>query len=210
MIDVQKTVISQYAHSPVILELINRLNQCLCPADKIAEFYDLVWNIETAQGYGLDVWGQIVGMERNFKMVSEGEYLGFADGFLAFDDGVWSRGAGNTGVYTMSDNAYRQMILIKAMKNIMYATAYNINRLLMAMFEKRGRAYFYKTGTMTARYIFEFDLTNEERAILLQSDILPRPSGVLIDFLEPSRSKYFGFDEAGYSPFNNGVFYLEI
>ena len=67
MIDVKKTIISQYAHSPVLLGLIERLNQCICPADKIEEFRRLVWDIETAEGYGLDVWGKIVGMERSFS-----------------------------------------------------------------------------------------------------------------------------------------------
>ena len=61
MIDVQKTIISQYAHSPVLLGLIDGLNQCICPADKIEEFNRLVWDVETAEGYGLDVWGKIVG-----------------------------------------------------------------------------------------------------------------------------------------------------
>lgn len=209
MKNIEKTIISQYAHSPVILDLIHHFNACICPQDKLQEFYHAVWNINTAQDYGLDVWGRIVGVDRDFKVTPKDHYLGFSDGFLAFNDGIWSVGDGATAVYTLNDDAYRKLIMIKAMKNIIYATAYNINRLLIAMFGDRGRVYFLKIGTMKARYVFQFNLTPTERTIIFQSDILPRPSGVLVDFFEPKAGQYFGFKEANLTPFNNGVFYLE-
>jgi hypothetical protein len=209
MIDVDKTIISQYAHSPVLLEMIHRLNDCICPREQLQTFYHMIWNVETAKGYGLDVWGRIVGISRDFKVTPKNKHLGFADGFLNFDNGIWSVGDGTTDVYTLADDAYRKLIMIKAMKNIMYATAYNINRLLISLFSGRGRAYFLKIGTMKARYVFEFNLTPTERAIIFQSDILPRPSGVLVDFFEPKAGQYFGFKEANLTPFDSGVFYLE-
>ena len=116
---------------------------------------------------------------------------------------------GDSHIYVLDDVAYRNIIMIKAASNIIYASAYYINRLLMTLFRKRGRAYFVKSGTMSARYVFEFYLTPIERSIIRQSDILPRPSGVLLDFYEPQISEFFGFIEANLAPFGEGAFYLE-
>lgn len=209
MKDIKPTIISQYAHSPTLLSLLECFNQCICPSEKLREFYDLVWHIDTAESYGLDVWGRIVGVSRHFKITPSDVYLGFANGFLPFDQGVWSSGDGTTATYTLSNDAFRQLIMIKAMSNIIYATAYNINRLLIAMFRDRGRAYFMKIGTMKARYIFDFDLTPYEKAIITQSNVLPQPSGVQVDFYEPKKRQFFGFADTNFTPFDNGVFYLE-
>ena len=102
------------------------------------------------------------------------------------------------------------MIMLKAMSNIIYATAPHINRLLREMFGKRGRAYFVKNGTMAARYVFEFYLLPVERAIIRQSDLLPRPSGVLLDFYEPEADKTFGYIEANLAPFGEGAFFMGV
>lgn len=209
MIDVKKTVISQYAHSPVILNIIKSMNESIDPRADIDAFYRQVWDIHTATGWGLDVWGAIVGIKRMVKVIPEDVNIGFESGFAPFDSGVWSHGTENTNIYRLNDDAYRNVILIKAASNIIYATAYHINILLTRIFKKRGRAYFVKSGTMAARYVFEFYLNPVERSIIRQSDILPRPCGVLLDFYEPHISDYFGFIETNLTPFGQGVFYLE-
>lgn len=209
MINVKDTVISQYAHSPVMLEIIKSMNESIDPRHNIQAFYDDIWNISTAKGYGLDVWGAIVGIDRRVKVTAQDVNIGFSDGFTPFNDGVWSIGANSANIYRLDDEAYRNVIMIKAAGNIIYATAYHINKLLSKLFEKRGRAYFVKNGTMAARYLFEFYLNPVERSMIRQSDILPRPTGVLLDFYEPEVGDYFGFIESNLTPFGQGVFYLE-
>lgn len=209
MIDVKNTIISQYAHSPIILGIIKGMNESIDPRKNIQSFYDDVWNISTAKGYGLDVWGEIVGISRQVRITAEDSNIGFADGFTPFNHGVWSSGDNGENIYRLDDTAYRNIILIKAAGNIIYATAYHINRLLLKLFKNRGRAYFVKNGTMAARYVFEFYLNPIERSVIRQSDILPRPSGVLLDFYEPEKTDYFGFIETNLTPFEQGVFYLE-
>ena len=66
--DVAQTVISQYANSPVLLALLRRLNTALDQAANIEQFYTLVWDLRTAVGYGLDVWGRIVGVNRVLRV----------------------------------------------------------------------------------------------------------------------------------------------
>lgn len=208
MIDCRDTIISQYAHSPIMLSIIERWNDCLDPSKDIQAFYENVWNISTANGLGLDIWGRIVDIPREFKLTARDEFIGFTDGFLTFGEGVWSTSESNERLVRLDDEAYRNVILLKAMSNIIYATAPNINRLLRTMFHKRGRAYFVKSNTMAARYVFEFFLSPIERALIRQTDLLPRPSGVLLDWYEPDIDKTLGFIEANLAPFGEGAFFL--
>ncbi len=55
---VARTLISQYADSPTLVQLINNMDDYINPDADFDAFYDFVWNVETAQGFGLDIWGQ--------------------------------------------------------------------------------------------------------------------------------------------------------
>lgn len=202
MINIKETVISQYANSPIICRLISNFNEILDPSKDIKLFYDLFWNLETAQGVGLDFWGRVVGISREVIIDDKNQFIGstLASGDLK----QYTKGS----KHFMNDEMLRTMILMKAMSNIMYTTAYHINNLLLVLFEKRGRAYFIKSGTMSARYVFEFNLTKEEKAVLISTNLLPKPTGVLVDFYEPDISKTFGFKEANMAPFGEGAFYI--
>ena len=210
MITVGETLISQYANSPVICRLIRRFDDCIDPRTDKQRFYDTVWNVSTAQGFGLDIWGAIVGIAREVMIIPQDEYIGFTQGFAPFDNVVWSVGENLERLYRLDDDTYRHVIMLKAMSNIIYATAPHINRLLREMFGSRGRAYFVKNGTMAARYVFEFYLLPVKRAIIRQSDLLPRPSGVLLDFYEPEADKTFGYIEANLAPFGEGAFFMGV
>lgn len=210
MINVENTIISQYSNSPVITTMIGFLNESIDPRVDCQKFYDMIFNVETAQGYGLDVWGGIVGINREIRMKAEDEFVGFAQGMTSFNSGAWSVDESTDRKYRLDDDIYRKTIMLKAMSNIIYATAPNINKLLRWMFGKRGRAYFVKNGTMSARYVFEFYLLPLERAIIRQTDLLPRPCGVLLDFYEPETDKTFGFTEADLTPFGEGVFFMGV
>ena len=206
MRNLKDTVISQYAHSPVMLSLIQSWNDAIDPAADLQAFYDTVWNVETAQGWGLDVWGRIVGISRNIDMQPEDEYVGFTQGFTPFAGGTWAGDGDTRRTFRLHDDMYRRVIMFKAMSNIIYAAAPHINRLLRAMFAGRGRAYFVKRGTMAARYVFEFYLHPIERHLV--REMLPRPSGVMLDFYEPEAGKTFGFTESKLAPFNEGAFFM--
>lgn len=208
MINLQDTLISQYANSPVICGLIKHFNDCIDPRADLKRFYRDIWDIDTAKGYGLDIWGRIVGIGREVLITPQDEYIGFTQGYTPFNQGVWSSGENNERRYRLDDDTYRKIIMLKAMSNITYATAPHINRLLSIMFAKRGRAYFVKNGTMAARYVFEFYLLPVERSVIRQTDLLPRPSGVLLDFYEPEVDKTFGYIEADLAPFGEGAFFM--
>ncbi len=71
----QSTVISQYANSAVMMTLCDTLFQSLDQINNLNRFYDDVWNIRSARGYGLDVWGRIVVASRTLPGL--GDFFGF-------------------------------------------------------------------------------------------------------------------------------------
>lgn len=211
MIDVERTIISQYGNSPTILQLVQNMNAYLDPRADFDAFFDYVWNVDTAQGFGLDIWGRIVNIRRELQIANAPVYFGFKDalpGSYPFDEAPFYDGTPPaTQTYKLADDAYRKLILTKALVNIASSNAPSLNQLLQNMFADRGRCYVNDMGGMQFRYTFEFDLTSQEYAIVTQSGVLPRPSGVNA-ILFQSALPLFGFSEAGLSaaPFGQGVF----
>ncbi len=211
MIDVERTIISQYGNSPTILQLVQNMNAYLDPRADFDAFFDYVWNVDTAQGFGLDIWGRIVNIRRELQIPNALVYFGFKDalpGSYPFDEAPFYDGTPPaTQTYKLADDAYRKLILTKALANIASSNAPSLNQLLQNMFADRGRCYVNDMGGMQFRYTFEFDLTLQEYAIVTQSGVLPRPAGVNA-ILFQSALPLFGFSEAGLSaaPFGQGVF----
>lgn len=185
MQDVGATVISQYSSSPTIRSLVDSINQWLDPSANIDDFYNLVWNVDTAQGYGLDVWGRIVGVGRVLKITTGGMYFGFAEATtLSADD--WGPGGlspfyNGENLYTnavLDDTGFRTLILAKAFANICDGSIPSINRVLMTLFGASGNVYVIDGGDMTMKIAFTFRPTVLQQAIVEQSGVLPRPAGV--------------------------------
>ena len=82
--DWRRTIISQYANSPRIVGLVELVAGYLDPTANFEAFFDLVWNVDTAQGYGLDIWGRIVGVTRNLRVL-DGDWFGFQEALPGSD-----------------------------------------------------------------------------------------------------------------------------
>jgi hypothetical protein len=174
--DVLLTVLSQYANSPVVLKLIGYFSEWLDPASRFDAFYRNIWDITQAKGYGLDVWGRILGVTRVLE-VPAGVYLGFEQDEEArpFGFGVLYRGGRSTNSAALTDEAYRLLLLAKAALNITNASAPAINQILLALF---GMGYVRDNLDMTMTYVFSRALEPVEKAIVFQSGAIPKPAGV--------------------------------
>jgi hypothetical protein len=179
----QRTVASQYSNSPSLNLLIDSFNQCVDPTVNIETFYDMVFNVDTAQGYGLDVWGRIVGVSRYLNIAS-GKFFGFEEATNIsadpFNVSPFYTGGPLTGNFALSDSAYRVLIFAKALANITNCSIPSLNQLLINLFPGRGNAYVDEPSAMHMRYVFRFVLTPVEDAIVNQSGILPHPAGVAV------------------------------
>lgn len=184
MENVEQTIISQYANSPTITGLIHSMNEWIRPDADIDNFYSYIFDVSQAQGFGLDICGRIVGINR-------ADYL--INGVL------------------MTDDQFRELVLLKALSNISVATSPAINQLLRNWMAGRGRCYCTDLGSMEMGYVFEFQLEPWEITILTRSGIFLRAAGVggtLITSVFP----VFGFSEAGdytAAPFDQAPFIAE-
>jgi hypothetical protein len=181
MQDVDKTFISQYAQSPTIRRMVNDFNAYLDPTQSLDQFYELIWNVDTAVGYGLDVWGRIVGVGRVLQVNIASRFFGFneATNLSAdpFNTSPFYTGQQINNSFILADTGYRVLVKAKALANICDGSIPAINQILLLLFPGRGNCYV-ADGDMLMTYTFEFPLTPVEGAIVAQSGILPRTAGV--------------------------------
>lgn len=205
------------------------MNGYIDPRNNLIDFYNYVWNVDTAVGFGLNNWGRIVGVSRVITIPGSAGAFGFAnddtppdwENFGSADaapgavGGPFFSGQISTGGFTLNDDSYRTLILTKALANICATTAPALNQLIQNLFPGRGRAFVVdggktnsSVGGMRMTYVFEFALSSIEYAILAFSGVLPHPAGVLVNItVIPAGT--FGFEEQGelVEPFDFGVFY---
>lgn len=190
------------------------MNEYIDPRVNMQNFYDFVWNVDTAVGFGLDIWGKIVGVSRLLKIPSNTKTLGFMNSdippdWAPFNQGTFYTGQNSGQAFVLPDGVYRTLILTKALANIVATTAQSLNALLRNLFPGRGVSYVIDNGGMSMTFYFEFDLTVAEYAILTQSGALPHPAGVQFNVVFVPGDGTFGFQEAGppAEPFDYGTFY---
>jgi Protein of unknown function (DUF2612) len=183
--DWSKTIYAQYANSPVLLAVIEAISLWIDPAELIDGFYDQLWNITTARGYGLDVWGRIVGVNRVLPVSAK--YFGFDEaGVLSADpfnqSPLYSGQALNSN-YPLSDDAFRQLILAKAAANIWDGSIPGLNAILRLLFPGE-QAYVTSGRDMTMQFVFHFQLSPVQQSIILTSGVLPFPAGVSVSYAQ--------------------------
>lgn len=215
----RETILAQYANSPRLLALITTFHQAASLDTLISTFLDKVWNPLTATGWGLDVWGRIVGVERVVK-VAQQHYIGFKEAddttgtARPLNDGIFYHGLPLTSNQRLTDEGFRKFIFAKAAANISNGAIADINRLLMILFGDKGHIYLLEgtqdylgfteqssashplqtfnhgifwsdtslgPGDMLMVICHDWELSPLE-ATIIQSGILPRPSGVAIAY----------------------------
>ncbi|WP_369788288.1 DUF2612 domain-containing protein [Rouxiella sp. WC2420] len=214
----EQTLLRQYDNSPNLKSIIKTFNDAVDPAVDIDNFYDNIWNIETSNDYGLDIWGKIVNISRLVTIDSDDENLGFNESLLTqnsdnqpqpFGQAPFYNGTRSTSTVRLATDAYRKLILVKALANITDCTIPNLNKLLLFLFDGQGTPFVADTGNMTIRYVFNFNLDPVDLAIVKSSGALPRPAGVLAQIMQVDTSNTFGFSESGMDaqPFGQGALF---
>ena len=189
----QQTLLSQYNNSPTIMGMLESFNDAVNPTTDIANFYSNIWNVNTAVGYGLDVWGAIVNVSRYLQIPISPNYLGFKEAYLSgyattgpqpFGQAPFYNSSVSTQTYALTDDVYRKLILIKAAVNISNISVPNINKMLRTFFgtsisgNPAGVAYVIDTLNQGFTYHFNFFPNTLQLEIVQYSNVFPRPSGV--------------------------------
>lgn len=182
--DRKNYVLSQYANSPTMLKLMESIEETLNVENDINSFYNNVYNIMTANTYGLNFWGVILNIPRYLKVSVPGQ----------------------PDIYELPNDLYRLVLLTKAMANITNCTVPNLESILNNLFGSRGIIRVFDTGIMTMKYVFDFYLDPYEKAILSLPGIPPKPTGVGLVIEELPTELVFGFHGTGFQPFNQAPF----
>jgi Protein of unknown function (DUF2612) len=176
----RNTLYSQYANSPIIGSLLDYFSQWIDANQSVDSFYDDVWNIETAKGYGLAVWGRIVGINSNVIQISDVPYTTTNEsGGNAVPTGFSTLYSGEptTSNYALSDDAFRALIMAKAAANIWDGSILGLNNILRLLFPSLV-SYVTDGLDMTMTYTFTWQLTPVQAALVMTENVLPRPCGV--------------------------------
>jgi hypothetical protein len=191
MIDFERTIISQYANSDILVQLITDMNEYLDQTINFENFYDYIWNVDTAVGFGLDIWGRIVAVPRTLIIDAPLDVFGFDETdayWQPFNQAPFYSGSlvGPDSVYVLSDEYYRKLILTKALANISITSSPALNQLLKNFFADRGKCYVVDLGSMAMQYTFEFILEPFELSAVTKSGCFPHPSGVTVTIDQPT------------------------
>lgn len=202
------TVQSQYASSPHIRALVDSFWKAINPEADINEIYKNMVDPDTAVGFGLDVWGRIVAIGREYIALGENtKYLGFnppADvtnpRLDSLNNAPFYRPV--NGKVRLADTAYRTYIFIKALINISDGTLARINKMLVFMFPNTKICCIH-VDTMVLRLVIQTRISAADKTALLQLPWLPAGVGLeLYQVVTPT----FGFNGSGLMPFNQGTF----
>jgi hypothetical protein len=177
-------MISQYGSSPIIAAIIQSLEESTKPDNEINQFLYSIFDIDTAQGFALDIWGRILGVSRVIVLNAASEsYVGFNEGQTGAND-YQSFGFGtffvesSGGASILSDDAYRTLLYVKALANISDCTPKSYNRMLTALF---GRGcYCAQDGALKGKFVFPIPLNNLQVSILTASGVIPKPAASTI------------------------------
>ncbi|GCD59354.1 hypothetical protein NBRC3280_1867 [Acetobacter pasteurianus NBRC 3280] len=184
MRDYLKTVLSQYACSARITTILEGWNQAIDPQALIDEWYNSVWNIRTATGWGLDVWGRIIGQPRTLTVPAYGIRYGIQ----------------GTEVVTLGDDDYRKLLYAGAAANIWDGTIQGAEAAYDQLLSERGSVGIQDNLDMSQDIALMGSIASEWQAAILSDMVDVRPAGVKIRNVIVSPSgKIFAFNlETGF------------
>lgn len=142
--------------------------------DVFEHYTEKVFSIKTADTFGLNVWGQILGVKRDYTLTKTVE-----------EETV-------TSVISVSDELYRRMLIATATRHNMAGTLPEIWKYLQIILPGR-EFYIHDKHDMSIEIQYRFIPTDEELAILQDSSFIPLPAGVLMNGEPPPSNTLFGF-----------------
>ena len=170
-----------------------------------ADWYNNVFNLQTANEFGLQVWSIILDQSifiNNGPSPSNYPAWGFGSLRQNFTNGNFATNSGNS--YPLQMENARIILQLRYFQLIGSGTVPEINRVLAYVFKNYGSAYVIDNHDMTQTIYFSFSIPNELLLALQTFDVLPRPAGVQSTIYQGAFT-YWGFGSAHLN-FTNGNF----
>lgn len=139
-----------------------------------------VFNIDTANTFGLELWGRLLGVGRP----------SYVDGGQTVD---------------FTDDQYRVVIKGRLLLMMSNGSIPSINKYLNYLFPDKP-VFAVNYYNMRMSVVFYYTPTAAEMAIITLDGFLPRPAGVKVNYGIVPPDEVFGFDGQELSTFDNGSF----
>ena len=184
-----QNILWQYENAESLKSLITQKNNWY--QTNVNDFWQYIvdnfLNIQTANDWGLNLWGKILKVKRTYNV--------------------------NGQITTLSTEFYRTVILGKLQLLRSNGTVPEINNYLNFIF----KSHIPENGTyaalvrdnydMTVYYILNFEPSDEELALIYSREFLPTPAGVQDTIYILDQTQIFGFYGTGFMPFNTAPFW---
>lgn len=171
-------------------------------ADFWASWLRDVFDLRTANDFGLAVWGKILLASRDVAVPGMGAAypaFGFGQYKRNFGRGNFRRAA--AGYTRLSPAQYRLLLRLRYYKLTSRGTVPEINAYLRMLFEGDAEVYVLDPLDMSyAVYVFSRAPSSWQRFVLEDMDALPRPAGVGARIRVVSRAAFgFGPDRLNFT-----------
>ncbi|MDL2313401.1 DUF2612 domain-containing protein [Desulfovibrio sp. OttesenSCG-928-C14] len=139
-----------------------------------------VFDLRTANDFGLSVWGKILLESRDAYVPGMGiDYPAWGFGQYRRNFGRGNFRRAEAGYIKLGVEQYRMLLRLRYYKLVSRGTVPEINAYLKRLFADEGRVYVLDPLDMSfAVYVFTYAPSSWQRFVLEDMDALPRPAGV--------------------------------
>lgn len=195
-----------------IVQLLLYMGKEIRPTADLDLLYSKIVDIDTARGKGLDIAGQLLGIDRKIKVrFDDNRAFGFqGSGKQGFRQATFSPHP-RRGYFEQEllDYQFRRLLWFKSVANRSNDSSYDINRLLRIGlgFKVRKRVAVTDLNAMHMRCLVLYKASRLDLALIEKMLAIVKPGGVYYDmYVVPQPESTFGFAGTGFQPFGQGTF----
>ncbi|CUU68189.1 Protein of uncharacterised function (DUF2612) [Campylobacter hyointestinalis subsp. hyointestinalis] len=204
-VDLLQALLWQYNDAEKLQSLLFQKNKWY--KENVSDFWDNwyrdVFNLDTANDFGLTVWAKILNISFSVSEPprSASNTFGFGNYYLNFFDSNFY--PEKSGDFILNENQKRIVLKLRFFQIISRATIPEINQALSVIF--KSKAYAIDIGDMSNEIvIITTQLTADIQFILSRYDLIPRPSTIGVRTITVT-GREFGFAPYG-NNFHNAFF----
>lgn len=170
-----------------------------------SSWYRDVFNIETANAFGLSVWGRILNIKMQVVEAPQPDKIAFGFGEFNANFNNGNFGVLNDQNVGLTLEQQRTVVRMRYFQITSRCTIPEINEFLKGLFGDQGTVYVIDTYDMSfVTFLFTFTPDSHLQFILENYDLLPRPASVGAQWAV-QREPAFGFGPYNLN-FTNGQF----